>query len=77
MASSDSPAALTKREAALRHSHATHSWEKHDAHPSPSLFIDDSIQHIHGARHASLHAEHLELANEDVIGLVERLDLLV
>ncbi|HRF79138.1 MAG TPA: HAD family phosphatase [Flavobacteriales bacterium] len=54
-----------------------HVLEQHNADPSRTLFIDDSIQHIHGARHAGLHAEHLELANDDVIGLVERLGLLV
>lgn len=53
-----------------------HVLEQHNADPSRTLFIDDSIQHIHGARHAGLHAEHLELANEDVIGLVERLGLM-
>lgn len=52
-----------------------HVLEKHNAHPTRTLFIDDSIQHIHGARKAGLHAEHLELANEDVIGLVDRLGL--
>lgn len=54
-----------------------HVLEQHNADPSRTLFIDDSIQHIHGARHAGLHAEHLELANEDVIEVVERLELLV
>jgi hypothetical protein len=29
-----------------------------------------------GARNAGLHAEHLELANEDVLGLAARLGLL-
>lgn len=41
-----------------------------------TLFIDDSIQHVIGAREAGLHAEHLDLAKEDVIHLVERLGLL-
>ena len=53
-----------------------HVLEKHNADPTRTLFIDDSIQHVHGARKAGLHAEHLELANEDVIGLVDRLGLL-
>jgi FMN phosphatase YigB (HAD superfamily) len=44
-------------------------WSKHGADPTRTLFIDDSIQHVHGARAAGLHAEHLELAQEDVIGL--------
>lgn len=52
-----------------------HVLEKHNADPTRTLFIDDSIQHIHGARKAGLHAEHLELANEDVIGLASRLGL--
>jgi putative hydrolase of the HAD superfamily len=50
--------------------------DQHGAHPERTLFIDDSIQHVHGARRAGLHAEHLELANEDVIGLVARTGLL-
>ncbi|MGV3636536.1 MAG: HAD family hydrolase [Flavobacteriales bacterium] len=53
-----------------------HVLERHNADPSRTLFIDDSIQHVHGARHAGLHAEHLELAHEDVIGLTARLGLL-
>lgn len=50
--------------------------ERHNADPRRTLFIDDSIQHVHGARAAGLQAEHLELANENVIGLVERMGLL-
>ena len=53
-----------------------HVLERHNADPARTLFIDDSIQHVHGARAAGLNAEHLELANEDVIGLVDRLGLL-
>lgn len=53
-----------------------HVLEQHNADPTRTLFIDDSIQHIHGACKAGLHAEHLELATEDVIGLVERLGLM-
>ena len=45
------------------------------ADPKHTLFIDDSIQHVEGARKAGLHAEHLDLAKEDVIQLVERLGL--
>ncbi|MBX2972654.1 MAG: HAD family phosphatase [Flavobacteriales bacterium] len=52
-----------------------HVLERHGADPSRTLFIDDSIQHVHGARNAGLYAEHLELAQEDVIGLVARLGL--
>lgn len=46
------------------------------ASPSGTLFIDDSIQHVEGARAAGLPAEHLDLAKEDVAGMVERLGLL-
>ncbi|MBK7944564.1 MAG: HAD family phosphatase [Flavobacteriales bacterium] len=49
---------------------------QHSADPARTLFIDDSIQHVHGARAAGLRAEHLELANEDVAALAERLGLL-
>ncbi|MBL7947183.1 MAG: HAD family phosphatase [Flavobacteriales bacterium] len=54
-----------------------HVLDKHHADPARTLFIDDSIQHVHGARKAGLHAEHLELAHEDVIGLTSRLGLIV
>ncbi|HEX2616967.1 MAG TPA: HAD family phosphatase [Flavobacteriales bacterium] len=63
----------------LRKPHAEafhHVLAKHDRDASRSLFIDDSIQHVHGARVAGLRAEHLELVNEDVIALVERLQLI-
>ena len=49
---------------------------QHGAAPERTLFIDDSIQHVVGARNAGLHAEHLELAHEDVLAMVERLALL-
>jgi putative hydrolase of the HAD superfamily len=41
--------------------------------PKRTLFIDDSIQHIEGARNAKLVSEHLELQNEDIHGLLKRL----
>lgn len=66
-------------EIGLRKPHAEafhHVLERHDADPATTLFIDDSIQHVEGALQAGLQAEHLELANEDVIGLVQRLGLL-
>lgn len=50
--------------------------ENHGASPARTLFIDDSIQHVHGARAAGLHAEHLGLEKEDVERLVQRLGLL-
>lgn len=52
-----------------------HVLGTHGADPARTLFIDDSIQHVVGARNAGLHAEHLELAQEDVLGLVDRLGL--
>lgn len=52
-----------------------HVLEKHGADPARTLFIDDSIQHVEGARKAGLHAEHLELGHEDVCMMVERLGL--
>lgn len=54
-----------------------HVLQKHNADPARTLFIDDSIQHVIGARNAGLQAEHLELANEDVLALTDRLGLLV
>lgn len=63
---------LRKPDAAAFH----HVLEQHGAHAASTLFIDDSIQHVEGARQAGLQAEHLEFAHEDVRGLVERLGLL-
>lgn len=53
-----------------------HVLSLHGADPGRTLFIDDSIQHVVGARKAGLHAEHLELANEDLVAMVRRLKLL-
>jgi putative hydrolase of the HAD superfamily len=53
-----------------------HVLERHGADPVRTLFIDDSIQHVVGARIAGLHAEHLELEKEDVVAMVKRLGLL-
>lgn len=52
-----------------------HVLALHGATPARTLFIDDSIQHVEGARKAGLHAEHLDLAQEDVVSLAERLQL--
>lgn len=41
-----------------------------------TLFIDDSIQHVEGARQAGIPSEHLALQREDLAGMVERLGLL-
>lgn len=54
-----------------------HVLARHKADPRRTLFIDDSIQHVHGARAAGSSAEHLDLDREDVVGLVDRLGLLV
>ena len=53
-----------------------HVLSLNGADPKRTFFIDDSIQHVEGARKAGLHAEHLDLSKEDVIQLVERLGLL-
>jgi putative hydrolase of the HAD superfamily len=50
--------------------------QQHGTAPERTLFIDDSIQHVVGARNAGLHAEHLDLAHEDVLAMVARLGLL-
>lgn len=52
-----------------------HVLNAHHADPARTLFIDDSIQHVEGARKAGLHAEFLDLSKEDVIGMVNRLGL--
>lgn len=64
----------------LRKPHAAafhHVLEQQGADPGRTLFIDDSIQHVEGARNAGLHAEHLDLAKEDVVGMVKRLGLVL
>jgi FMN phosphatase YigB (HAD superfamily) len=48
---------------------------KHGASPAATLFIDDSIQHVLGAKAAGLQAEHLELAEEDILALCRRMGL--
>jgi putative hydrolase of the HAD superfamily len=53
-----------------------HVLQKHGATPDRTLFIDDSIQHVEGARQAGLHAEHLELSREDIVTLASRLQLI-
>ena len=52
-----------------------HVLSLNGADPQRTLFIDDSIQHVHGAREAGLFAEHLDLPQEDIIGLCKRYDL--
>ncbi len=53
-----------------------HVLQRHGADPARTLFIDDSIQHVVGAREAGLHAEHLELDREDIVGMAIRLGLI-
>lgn len=53
-----------------------HVTASHNTDLKRTLFIDDSIQHVEGARRAGLRAEHLELEKEDVIEMVKRLGLL-
>ncbi len=52
-----------------------HVLSQHSAPPERTLFIDDSMHHVAGAREAGLNAEYLELEREDVIGLMRRLGL--
>lgn len=63
---------MRKPEARIFH----HVLRATHALPERSLFIDDSIQHVEGARHAGWQAEHLDLGREDLAGLVERTGLL-
>lgn len=53
-----------------------HVLSRHGAEPSRTLFIDDSIQHVIGARDAGLRGEHLELRSEDLVRMCSRLHLL-
>lgn len=53
-----------------------HVLERHGADPRRTLFIDDSEQHVVGARQAGLHAEHLDLAQEDILKMAARLGLI-
>jgi len=53
-----------------------HVLERHGAEPARTLFIDDSMQHVSGARAMGLSAEHLDLAREDVVAMAQRLGLL-
>jgi glucose-1-phosphatase len=62
---------MRKPDAAVFH----HVLSLNGADPQRTLFIDDSIQHVRGAREAGLFAEHLDLPHEDIIGLCERFDL--
>jgi len=54
-----------------------HVLQRYGADPARTLFIDDSVQHVEGARKAGLRAEHLDLEKEDVIALLRRLGFVV
>ena len=59
---------LRKPDAAAYH----HVLAQHGASPERTLFIDDSIQHVIGAREAGLKAEHLDLSKTDMLALAAR-----
>ena len=46
-----------------------HVCTQNDLEPSKTLFIDDSIQHVLGAKEAGLQAVHLNTAESDIIQL--------
>lgn len=52
-----------------------HVLAQHNAVPARTLFIDDSIQHVIGARAAGLLGHHLDLDREDILALCGRLGL--
>ena len=52
-----------------------HVVDRHGLDPSRTLFIDDSPQHVEGARQAGLMAEHLALEREDIHALLQRLGI--
>lgn len=46
-----------------------HVCTQNDLEPSKTLFIDDSVQHIHGAKEIGLQAVHLNTSKSDIIQL--------
>ena len=44
--------------------------KKEDFNPKETLFIDDSMQHIEGAKSIGIQAHHLDVKNDNVIRLV-------
>lgn len=54
----------------------THIVNENGLNLEETLFIDDSPQHIEGARKAGLHAEWLELDKEDLHVMLNRLSLI-
>lgn len=53
-----------------------HILSKHSLNAEETLFIDDSPQHIVGAKAAGIHAEWLDLEKEDIHQMVQRLSLI-
>lgn len=53
-----------------------HIINTHALNPTETLFIDDSPQHIVGAKEAGIHAEWLDLEKEDILGMLNRLSLI-
>lgn len=50
--------------------------EENNLNPKNAVFIDDSIQHVEGARQANLNAIHLDLKTEDIHQLLRRINIL-
>ncbi len=53
-----------------------HIISENNLNPKETLFIDDSPQHIVGAKKAGIHAEWLDLEKEDIHSMVHRLSLI-
>jgi putative hydrolase of the HAD superfamily len=53
-----------------------HIIETQGLNKSETLFIDDSQQHIDGAKKVGLHAKLLNVEKEDIKSLVKRLSLI-
>lgn len=54
----------------------TYIVEAHKLKTEETLFIDDSPQHIEGAKQAGINAEWLQLDKEDIHGMLKRLSLI-
>lgn len=53
-----------------------HIISENNLNPKETLFIDDSPQHIVGAKEAGIQAEWLDLEKEDIHSMVKRLSLI-
>ena len=51
----------------------SHVCELHNYKPEETLFIDDSIQHVEGAKKAGLHAHFLDTKTDNIINLLTTL----